>query len=85
MSESVIVASADREVVKRLCEHLLAAFGEFADQMQAQSEEGLRYIDAYMGAHNFHKAVILELESREPRWGRMLRDAAVETLRKALE
>src|SRR5262249_60859555 len=56
--------AADPAVARALMEHLIQAFEQFADAKAAQSEEGLRYVDALMGCHNFYKAVILDLEER---------------------
>lgn len=53
-------ATADEKVVKRLAEHLIRSYEEFLNT----SKEPIHYNDAFMGAHNFYKALILDLEER---------------------
>lgn len=48
--------AANEEMVKRLANHLLDAYGEFV------SANEVPYLDGFMAAHNFHCAVIFHLE-----------------------
>lgn len=78
---------ADPEVVTRLQSALTAAFEAFA-LAEAEADitgEGLSYLDALMGVHNFYKRVILDLERRTRDGRGLIRRTAVETLRRALD
>ncbi len=77
------VMTADRETTWALHEHLIAAFESFSHMKGAESEEGLRFIDALMGFHNAHKRVILAIEERQKSKGlpdNVIRCLAVDTL-----
>ena len=74
---------ADIAVVEALCNRLVAAFERFADEELENHPDGLRYLDALMGCHNFYKAIILDLERRTGEC--MIRRIAIDTLRQALE
>lgn len=81
----VQVSKADFEVVKALCDHLVDAFEKFANNMHDKDPEGLRYVDALMGIHNFYKAIILDLEERSEDTKGVWRAMAVGTLKQALQ
>ena len=74
---------ADIAVVEALCNRLVAAFERFADEEVEKHPEGLSYLDALMGVHNFHKAIVLDLEHRTG--DRLVRRVAIDTFRRALE
>ncbi len=78
------LATADREVVERLTKHLIAAFEQFADKRADETADGLRYMDALMGCHNFYKAIIFDLEERTQDSKNMMRKIAIDTLALAL-
>jgi len=73
-------ASADVEVVRKLHDCLIEAFEKFAQQQAKEKEEGLAYIDALMGCHNFYKRIILDLEARSDDKNNMFKATAISTL-----
>lgn len=80
---------ANREIVERLMLHLTKSFEDFAAKLLTEYPEGLYYIDALMGCHNFYKGIILDLEQRteggeEVRKG-LIRRIAIDTMVQALE
>jgi hypothetical protein len=54
------IASGNEDRIRDLLEHLVAAFEEYCE-----GEEELPYIDAFMGVHNFHKAIVFDLAQRQ--------------------
>lgn len=78
--------AANPDVVKALVDRLVDAFQEFADEQVRDdpSGDGLAYLDAFMAVHNFHRAILLDLERREPSAHGLLRCSAVATLAKSL-
>lgn len=94
------ISAANPTTVKALCDHLIAAYEQFIASHPDNSafsrpcpsrtgkSEAVRFVDGFMGCHNFYKAIILDLEQRmgtppgmTPDW---LRRAAVDTLRQTL-
>lgn len=75
---------ADREVVEALCDKLVASFEEFAAALAAKDPEGLRFVDALMGCHNFYKTVILDLGRRTGEHDKMW-VVAIATLEKSFD
>jgi hypothetical protein len=61
---SLPVAAADPQKVRALMDHLLRAFDGYV------SERTTDYLDALMAAHNFHKAIVLDLAERHGLEGR---------------
>jgi hypothetical protein len=53
------IAAADPAAVRAMMEWLVARFEEHV------SEHGTAYMDAFMGCHNFHKAIVLDLAARD--------------------
>lgn len=79
------VTTANPEIVEPLTDVLLSAFEAFATDVVSRDPGGLCHADALMGAHNFYKVLILDLERRCERQGcpdrhNMLRRVAVDTL-----
>jgi hypothetical protein len=72
------MATANPETIQRLMEHLVAAFEEFATDEVLRVPDGLTYLDALMGCHNFMKAIILDLEERTGTT--LIRQVAIATL-----
>ncbi len=77
----ITAAAADAAKVLALMEALVACFEEYI------SERKTTYVDAFMGLHNFHKAILLDLLNREelPRadqrlYLRMARDTWAEAI-----
>jgi hypothetical protein len=56
-----LVASADPVRTRHLMDHLIAAFEQYCNEAAAE----LPFIDAFMGVHNFHKAIVLDLAERQ--------------------
>lgn len=56
------VGSANRERVTALANYLIHAFEEY---MAEEGNAPLPFLDAFMGIHNFHKAIILDIADRE--------------------
>lgn len=85
MADMFKVAEADTAVVGELMERLMVVFNEFILEMARRSGRGLEYMDGFMVAHNFHKAIVLDLEERYgkdigPDRAHALRRMAVDTL-----
>lgn len=58
MNTELQQVTADSDMVRRLTDHLIAAYEQFIN-----AEPGdVAYIDGLMAAHNFHCAVIFHLE-----------------------
>ncbi len=53
------LAVADPHIVKFFTEHLIAAFEAFIDEYPGTVD----YVDGFMAAHNFHKAIVGHLVS----------------------
>lgn len=49
--------SANPVMVKRIVDHLVDAYEQFI-----KDNEGVFYVDGFMGAHNFHCVIIMRLE-----------------------
>ena len=74
--------AANEEMVRRMTEHLVAAFEQFIDQELATGHE-VGYLDSFMAAHNFHCSIVFHLEREanfEPKAAQMFRRMAVDTL-----
>jgi hypothetical protein len=52
------VGAADVAKVRAMMEWLVSRYEEYV------SEHGTQYLDAFMGTHNFHKAIVLDLVER---------------------
>lgn len=73
--------AANEEMVRRMTEHLVAAFEQFIDQELAAGHE-VGYLDSFMAAHNFHCSIVFHLEREanfEPKAAQMFRRMAVDT------
>lgn len=58
MSDKLQQVAADSDMVRRLSDHLIAAYEQFIN-----AEPGdVAYIDGFMAAHNFHCAIVFHLE-----------------------
>jgi hypothetical protein len=82
------VVAADRGVVEELTGRLIACYEEFISEYLGRNPEGMAYIDGFMAAHNFHKAIVLDLEGRNeeddgPDRTHFLRRSAVDTMIRA--
>jgi hypothetical protein len=80
----VEMGRANEAVVRALTEHLRRAYEEFL----SRAEVPVEYVDGFMGAHNFHVLVVLDLERRvnaSPAKQLFLRRLARDTFAKALE
>jgi hypothetical protein len=85
MNRRVELGAADPVKTRRLMEHLLQAFEQFCNEV---AEEPVSFIDAFMGAHNIHKAIIIDMADREELQGerrRILLHCAADTFRLAME
>lgn len=74
--------AADVGRTRALMEHLVAAFEAYV------SDHETPYVDAFMGAHNFHKAILFDLISRaaeSPEHRRFMLQAARDTWIQAIE
>ncbi len=80
----MILGRANEDVVRRLVNHLLRALEEFNNEEARGKETGLSYADAFMGAHNFHKLMVLDLEERTEDLECFWRTAAVHTFLESL-
>lgn len=79
-----LLTAADPARVRDLLEHLLAAFEEYCNA----AEIPLPFNDAFMAAHNFHKAIVFDLAERGPLTGevrRLFLQSAADTFRMAME
>ncbi len=67
MSKSMPIPglTADPKIVKELAGILADAYEAYADKA-AESGTPLSYIDGFMAAHNFHKAIVQHLEEVAP-------------------
>lgn len=78
--------AGNRATIMALCTHLVNAYEEFVNS----GDVPLDFVDGFMGAHNFHKHIILDLEQRLIEGGQArdkvlwLRKAAVKTFSVAL-
>jgi hypothetical protein len=52
--------AADREKVQAILEYLVSAF----ERLCNESPEPIEYLNAAMGVHNFHKAILFDLTER---------------------
>jgi uroporphyrinogen-III decarboxylase len=84
VSDHFSFAIGDTETIHALMDCLVKAFESFADEMAEKTPEGLRYVDALMGAHNFYKATIFDLERRSEDKDGLYRKTAIDTLALAL-
>jgi hypothetical protein len=61
MRKKHTVTAADPVRTRALMDHLLRAFEEYCNAAEIE----LPYVDAFMGVHNFHKAIVLDLAERQ--------------------
>lgn len=73
------LAAADPHIVRLFTEELVAAFESFIDDYPGTVD----YVDGFMAAHNFHKAIVGHLVNETGQ--QMLWEAALETFREAVE
>ncbi len=81
------VGEADPALIRRIMDRLVKEFEKIASEEVAldPSGEGLRYIDALMGCHNFYKRIILDIEARaDDGKTRLWRNIALATFNKAM-
>lgn len=62
MNRRAPVGAADPAKVRDLMEHLVRAFEEYCNSRP--DGEQVQYLDAFMGFHNAHKAIVLDLVQR---------------------
>ncbi len=78
------LARGDEARIRAICNALLDAFGEFCNS----SPTPVDYIDGFMGAHNFHVQIVLDLERRLKMGHKeqlFWRKVAIDTFKKAME
>jgi hypothetical protein len=71
--------AADPHIVKLFANHLIAAFEQFIASYPGKVD----YVDGFMAAHNFHKAIVEHLvgETGDAIW----HDMALATFQEAIE
>lgn len=77
--------AANPERVRDLLDYLIAAFETYYNEV---SPEPVNYMDAFMAAHNFHKALVLDLCARTdspPRQRSFLLRLARDTFSQAMD
>ena len=57
-----VAGAADIARTRALMEHLVRAFEEFCNNVSGVE---VPYIDAFMGFHNAHKVIVLDLAARQ--------------------
>lgn len=73
---------ANEEKVRELTDHLVRAFEGF---LLAHPDGYVEHLDALMAAHNFHKAIVIDLEGRMVLPPGAVRQMAMLTFEKALK
>lgn len=82
MRRKIRLQAANEETVRMICDHLVEAYQQFLDH----HDHHVNYIDGFMGVHNFHKQVVLDLEARFPELPKgLLRQSAAATFNEAME
>ena len=77
--------TANEQVVREITNHLMRAFQQFIND---HPDDYVDYVDAFMAAHNFHVAMVLDLEERTDANNDrklFLRKMAIDTFKQGLE
>jgi hypothetical protein len=78
--------AANKEVVRRMADHLTAAYEEFIDQELAAGR-AVGYLDGFMAVHNLHCGIVFNLEAEAEFTGQaaqMFRRMALDTFAQRL-
>lgn len=77
--------TANPEMIRAITDYLVSAYEQFLTIHQDDNDgEGVRFVDSFMGVHNFHKAIVLDLCDRLPRQAHLIRRVAVDTFAQGL-